>query len=92
VRAYDVTTSSTECPKNLLVGKHISPLYVTKSMIDSGRVWGIIYLLFLVKNRKEAEDDPGGFFRRDKSASIPTGSCEDSLALSTEPQSDKRDI
>ncbi|MGA3118474.1 MAG: hypothetical protein ABSF90_29110, partial [Syntrophobacteraceae bacterium] len=40
-----------------------SPLYVTKSVIDSRAVWGIICLLFLVKNRKEAEDGPGGFFR-----------------------------
>jgi hypothetical protein len=41
-----------------------SPLYVTKSVIDSGTIRGIICLLFLVKNRKEAEDGPGGFFRR----------------------------
>jgi hypothetical protein len=70
----------------------ISPLYVTKSVIDSRAVWGIICLLFLVKNRKEAEDGPGGFFRKDKSASISTRSCEGSFALSAEPQSDKRDI
>jgi hypothetical protein len=72
--------------------RYISPLYVTKSVIDSRAVWGIICLLFLVKNRKEAEDGPGGFFRKDKSASISTRSCEGSFALSAEPQSDKRDI
>jgi len=55
-----------------------SPLYVTKSVIDSGAIRGIICLLFLVKNRKEAEDGPGGIFRRDKSASISTRSCESS--------------
>jgi hypothetical protein len=69
-----------------------SPLYVTKSVIDSGAIRGIICLLFLVKNRKEAEDGPGGIFRRDKSASISTRSCESSFAFSAEPQSDKRDI
>jgi hypothetical protein len=61
-------------------------------MIDSGVIRGIICLLFLVKNRKEAEDGPGVFFRGDKSASISTRSCKSGFAISAEPQSDKRDI
>jgi hypothetical protein len=43
-----------------------SPLYVTKSVIDSGAIRGIICLLFLVKNRKEAEDGRFSIFQLTK--------------------------